>query len=135
MEGAGEGDPARGELLRLRAMFAGRRHPVTRDLYVPPDLVRVLRTLTREALEREGFDLDDPTSLERGAGRLAPATRAILDHDLSVWPPWYRTRRGAPREVADIVHATLEDLSRLGGPAPIPAAGAAALDPRQPRST
>ena len=101
--------PRSEELKRIRASMAGRRVPLENGSPLPPETLRLLQPLIRVALEREGHS----ATSEHALNRLSPVTRSVLDIDPRRHQPWYRTRRPDEREVAEAVHAVLDDLDRL----------------------
>lgn len=104
---------------RLRAALGGRRHRVAGGRPLPPSTIRLLQPLIEAHLLHEGAGPDEPYRRGAALRRLAPETRAILSHDATVTPPWFRTRRPAPAETARVVEAVLDDLG-LGPASDLP---------------
>lgn len=115
-----------GNLERIRSKLSGRRQPISNGPPVPPEALRLLQPLIRVALEREGLDPGDEAHRETARALLSPLTWAVLTSEPLRGPPWYRTRRRAERQVADVVHRVFDDLDRLaaggGDSQPIPRA-------------
>lgn len=95
---------------RLRATLTGRRHRIAGGRPLPPAAIRLLQSLIEAHLVHEGAGPDEPFRRSVARADLAPLTRAILAHDATVNPPWFRTRRPDPAESARIVQAVLDDL-------------------------
>lgn len=108
------------ELDLIRSKLSGRRHPIENGRPLPPGALHLMKPLIRVALERENVDPDAEAHRASARALLSPLTWAIFTSDPSRRPHWFRTFRSKEREVADIVHAVLDDLDRLasGGEPP-----------------
>lgn len=111
----GDDAPASAEIDRLRSALAGRRQRIGHGPPVPPEVLRLLKPLITMALEREGLDPDDDADVEAARDLLTPLTRAVLTSEEVTWPRWFRTVRADEHAAADVVHAVLDDLERIGG--------------------
>lgn len=89
---------------RIRRRLTGRRQRVEGAPALTPESIRLLQSLIRATLDREGLD---PTDHDR----LTPLTRAVLVAKPIERRSWLATRRPAPERVADVVHRILDDLN------------------------
>lgn len=108
------------EMDLIRSKLSGRRHPIENGPPLPPGALHLMKPLIRLALERENLDPEDEAHRPSARSRLSPLTWAVFTSDPSRRPHWLRTFRPDEREVADIVHAVLDDLDGLasGGEPP-----------------
>lgn len=95
---------------RLRSALEGRRHRIAGAAPLPPATIRTLQPLIEAALDRDGAGPDAPLRRAAALQRLSLQTRAILAHDATVNPPWFRTLRSDPRATARVVSAVLDEL-------------------------
>lgn len=98
------------DALRLRDTMAGRRHRIEGGPLLPIATIRTLQPLIEAALDRDGAGPDVPLRRASALQRLSPVTRAILAHDSTANPPWFRTARSDPGATAQIVDAVLDEL-------------------------
>lgn len=109
------------EIDNLRARLSGRRVAIPGAPALPPETLRLLRSLIVVALQRAGVDPDDETEQASIRQRLSPLTHAVLTANPPSSPSWMRRRRAAPRRVARVAQRVLDDLDRLDvGHAPGP---------------
>lgn len=103
---------------RIRAKLSARRQPVAGGPPLPPDTLRLLQSVGRSMLERQGFDPRDAARMAGATRRLSPVTRAVLAEEPLKLPDWRATRRPDVRRTAEAVHAALDDLEDLQRGAP-----------------
>lgn len=109
------------EIATLRAKLSARRVAIPGAPTLPPEMLRLLRSLIVVALQRAGVDPDDETGQASIRERLSPLTRALLTSNPPNSPRWINRRRAAPRRVAGVVQRVLDDLDRFdAGPGPGP---------------
>ncbi len=112
-----EGDEAASfDAHRLRTALNGRRHRVAPGRTLPPAAIRLLQPLIEAHLVHEGAGPDEPYRRAAALARLSPLTRAVLDHDATVQPPWFRTRRPDAAASARLVQGVLDDLGLAMAP-------------------
>ena len=114
---AGDGDPAPDEVGAIRARIAGRRQRVLHGPPLPPDVVRQLRGMIRRALDRDGIDPDTEEGLLEARTRLSARAWGILVCPVESRTSRLRTLRPDPEAVARAVHAVLDEIEVLTGPA------------------
>lgn len=95
---------------RLRTALEGRRHRIAGGPALPAATIRILQPLIEAALDRDGAGPESPLRRAAALQRLSMPTRAILAHDATVNPPWFRTLRSDARSTARVVSAVLDDL-------------------------
>lgn len=98
------------EIASISSKLSGRRQRIGGGLAMPPETLRLLDPLIRGALD---LNPEDDPALHHGAGSLSQLTRTILNSDPLRDPPWYRTSRSNPQEVADDVLYVLDELDRI----------------------
>lgn len=95
---------------RLRSALEGRRHRIAGGPPLPPATIRILQPLIEAALDRDGAGPDSPLRRAAALQRLSATTRAILAHDATVNPPWFRTVRSDADRTAEAVSRVLDEL-------------------------
>jgi hypothetical protein len=103
----------RDEIDWIRSKLVGPRQRITRGRAVPPETLRLLQPLIESALEREGFDPADRTSIESARNLLSPLTAAVLASEPLKRGFQFRMVRPDAAATAVFVHAVLDDLERL----------------------
>jgi hypothetical protein len=107
-----------GEVGRIRLLLGSRRQRIPGAPPLPPETLRLLQSIIRSALEREGLDPDDAADVELARGTFSPLVVAILSAAPLERPPWHRTLRADERGTADVVHRVLDELDRRTIPEP-----------------
>lgn len=111
---AGSKRHASDELDWIRSTLSGRRQRLENGPALPPEILRLLQPLIEVALEREGIDARDSAWPDSARRLLSAETWAVLTTEPLKWPPRHRTRRPDKRKTAELVHAILDELDRLG---------------------
>jgi hypothetical protein len=94
----------------IRSKLSGRRQRVEGGPPTPPEVLRLVQPLIRAALD---LDPGDDAGLASARALVSPLTWAVLTGEALRQPPWFRTLGPNGREVAEVVHAVLDDLDRL----------------------
>lgn len=99
------------ELDLIRSRMSGRRRSVEGGPPLPPDTVRLLKPLIGAAL-----DLDPGAETYPDSARtlVSPLTWAVFTGEAPTGSGWLHTLRPSEPDVAELVHAVLDDLDRLG---------------------
>lgn len=102
-----------GEVDAIRSKLSGRRQPIENGPPLSPDTLRLLKPVITAALD---IDPTDEAQLISARDVLSPLAWAVLTGDPLTEPYWLRTVGPDEREVAEVVHAVLDEIDRLAAP-------------------
>lgn len=112
------------EIDSIRAKLSGWRRALDGGAAMPLDTVRLLKPLITATLDTNPEEPREEERVAAARALVSPLTWSVLTSDVAQGSPWLHAYRPSEHDVADLVHAVLDDLERLtaGGGEPLPTA-------------